>query len=165
MLSGTRCPGSAAEHRSLTGATERGFVMSSTLPRIPFLTLGAARRVADAALQAADERKLKNLTIAIVDPGSALLVLLRQDQSPPGCVEIGIGKARTSVQFRQPTNVWKARLEGGAKWVAAVPGLYPMNGGFPILCEGHVVGGIGVAGATGALDEEIAQLAASIALE
>lgn len=138
--------------------------MSSTLPRKPVLTLCAARGIGDAALQAADQRKLENLTIAIVDHGGALLVLLRQDQSPPGCVEIGIGKARTSAMFRQPTNAWKARLESGAKWVGVVPGIYPMSGGFPIICEGHVVGGIGVAGATGAMDEEVAQFAASIAL-
>lgn len=131
------------------------------LPTKPVLTLAAARNVGDVALQVAAQHGVSSATIVVVDQGGALLLLLRQDQSAPGCVDIGIGKARTAALFRQPTKTFKERLEGGMQWVGIVPGIYPMSGGFPLVFDGHVVGGIGVAGATGAQDDEIAQAAAS----
>lgn len=139
--------------------------MRFELPTKPVLILAAARSVGDLALQAAEQHGVTSITIAIVDHGGALVLLLRQDQSPPGCVDIGIGKARTAALFRQPTKAFKDRLEGGAQWVGVVPGIFPMSGGFPLQFAGHVVGGIGVAGATGALDDEIAQFATSALLD
>lgn len=133
------------------------------LPSKKVLTLAAARRIADAALAAAIARDLNRLVIVVVDDGGRLLFLLRQDDAEPAAVDIGIAKARTASIFHKPTKEWKERLLQGNTWVLGMPNMTPVEGGIPIHAEGRTIGAVGIAGASGALDTEIA-LAALAAL-
>ncbi len=132
------------------------------LPHKPVLTLQLARLMAETALTAANEKDLNRLVVAIADDGGRLICLLRQDDAEPAAVDIGIAKARTAALFKKATKHWKDTLLEGKWWVLGMPNMTPVEGGQPIIVDGHTIGGIGVAGASGALDTEIGTIALSV---
>jgi glc operon protein GlcG len=127
------------------------------------LTLAGARAVAAAA--AAEARKNNaGGAIAVVDDGGNLLYLERLDGTFAAASNIAIGKARSAANFRRDTRVFEDAITNGRTSLIANPELLPLQGGVAILVDGQVVGGIGVAGANSAQqDEEIARLAAAVA--
>jgi uncharacterized protein GlcG (DUF336 family) len=125
------------------------------LPTKRVITLECARKIAEAALAAAVERKLNSLVVAVSDDGGRLICLLRQDDAEPAAVDIAIAKAHTAAIFRKPGKHFKEMLLEGKVWVLGMPNLTPVEGGQPIVVEGRTIGGIGVAGATGVLDTEV----------
>lgn len=128
---------------------------SINLPSKKILTLEAARAIGDVALAEATKRGLKKLVVVVTDDAGRLIFLARQDEAEPAAIEIGIAKARSAAIFQKPTKEWKERLLSGATWVLAMPNLTPVEGGLPILVDGMIVGGVGIAGASGVLDTEI----------
>lgn len=133
-----------------------------SLPTKRVLTLEWARRIADAALAAATQKQLQSLVVVVTDDAGTLLYLARQDGAEPAAVDIGIAKARTAAIFRRPTRHWKETLLEGKLWVLGMPNMTPVEGGQPIVVEGQVVGGLGVAGASGVLDTEIGTAALAV---
>jgi glc operon protein GlcG len=133
-----------------------------SLPTKKVLTLEWARKMADAALAAATQRQLNTLVITVVDDAGVLLYLLRQDGAEPAAVDIGIAKARTAAIFRRPTKHWKDTLLEGKLWVLGMPNMTPVEGGQPIVVDGQTIGGLGIAGASGALDTEIGTIALAV---
>ncbi len=125
------------------------------LPTKKFLTLEAAREIADAALAEAIKRGFNHLVIVVVDDGGRLIFLLRQDEAEPAAVDIGIAKARTAAIFKKATKEWKEKLLAGNQWVLAMPNMTPVEGGIPIVVEERVIGAVGIAGAKGVADTEI----------
>ncbi len=125
------------------------------------LTLAGAKSVAAAA--AAEARKNQaGGAIAVVDDGGNLLYLERLDGTFAAAANIAIGKARSAANFRRDTRVFEDAIRNGRTSLIANPELLPLEGGVAILVDGQVVGGIGVAGANSAQqDEDIAKLAAS----
>jgi glc operon protein GlcG len=70
---------------------------------------------------------------------------------------VSIGKARTSATFKKPTKEFEDIINKGRFTMTALPDFTPLQGGVPILHEGHVIGAIGVSGAkSAAQDEEVA---------
>lgn len=133
-----------------------------SFPTKKVLTLAWGRRLAEAALAAAEERRLEQLVIVVTDDAGTLLYLMRQDGAEPAAVDIGIAKARTAALFRRPTRHWKELLLEGKHWVLAMPNLTPVEGGQPIVVDGQTIGGIGIAGASGVIDTEIGTTALAI---
>lgn len=127
----------------------------AALPSKQVLTLGAAKKIADAAAMEANQRKA-TVVIAVVDDGGNLLVLNRLDDTQVASVEVGIGKARTAAIFRRPSKVFEDQIREGRVAALALPGATPLQGGLPIVSEGHVIGAIGVSGNTPQEDEDIA---------
>ena len=125
------------------------------------LTLAGARVVA--ATAAAEARKDgAGGAIAVVDDGGNLLYLERLDGTFAAAANIAIGKARSAANFRRDTRVFEEAIRNGRTSLVANPELLPLQGGVAILVDGQVVGGVGVAGANSAQqDEEIAKLAAA----
>ena len=136
----------------------------SPLPTRQVLTLEWARALGDAALDAALDRKLDIIVIAIADESGRLMYLLRQDHAEPAAVDIGIAKARTAAIFMKPTKHWKELLLEGKLWVLGMPNMAPIEGGQPIVVNGYTVGGLGIAGASGAVDTEIGTTALAAVL-
>jgi glc operon protein GlcG len=124
------------------------------------LTLAAARAIADAAEQLATRQKL-NVVIAILDEGANLLFLARMDDAPIGSVAVAQKKARTSVVFKSPSSDFEAGLAAGTTALLTLD-ILPFAGGVPLVVDGHVIGAIGVSGATAAQDGEIAQAGAKV---
>ncbi len=125
--------------------------------RKPTLGLDGAKAVMAAAKAEAVRLNAPGGTIAIVDAGGHLILLERLDGTVPATPPIATGKARTAAIFRAPTAKFENIVRQGRTPMMAIEGFTPMQGGIPIVVEGHVVGGIGVSGAASApQDEEIA---------
>ena len=98
----------------------------------------------------------KPVYVATMDASARLVGLVGSDAAPLICADVAQHKAYTSVSMRMPTANFKAMLDsvgpdereiflGHAGHIAA-------DGGFPIVVNGLVVGGIGVSGAGQAED-------------
>jgi glc operon protein GlcG len=120
------------------------------------------------AIAAAEAEAKKNnwaVAIAIVDTGGNLVAFSRIDNTQNASVEIAIGKASTSVDFKRPTKALQdAIAQGGANLrLLAVKSATPLEGGVPIIVDGKIIGGIGVSGVTSAQDAEVAMAGANAA--
>ncbi len=122
----------------------------------PILTLDAARAVM-AAAESDALRKNRTGAIAIVDSGGHLVLLSRLDHTFPAAATVAEDKARSAAIFRKPTRDFEDSIRSGRAALLGVNVLTPLQGGVPIVIDGHVVGAIGVSGAASAQqDDEIA---------
>jgi len=125
------------------------------------LTMDGAKKVAEAAAAFAKSNGAGG-SIAVVDEGGHLLYFVRLDGSFPAGANVSIGKARTSATFKKPTKDFEDIINKGRFTMTALPDFTPLQGGVPIVHDGHVVGAIGVSGAKSAQqDEDIAKAGAA----
>jgi uncharacterized protein GlcG (DUF336 family) len=121
------------------------------------LTLSDVRAIA----QAAEAEALANqwaVTIAIVDDGGHLLWLQRLDGAAPLSAHIGPAKARTAALGRRDSKVYEDMINQGRTSFLSAPTLEGMlEGGVPILVDGHCVGAVGVSGVKSSEDAQIAR--------
>lgn len=121
------------------------------------LTVDGARKVIGAAVAEAKSKNAPGGAIAVVDEGGNLIALERLDGTFAAAANISVGKARTAALFQKPTKVFEDIVNNGRTTMVALSDFTPLQGGVPIVHQGHVVGGIGVSGAASAQqDEEIA---------
>lgn len=110
---------------------------------------------------AAEAEALKNqwaVTIAIVDAGGHLLWLQRLDGAAAVSAAIAPAKARTSALGRRETKVYEDMINGGRTSFLSAPLIDGMlEGGVPILVDGHCVGAVGVSGVKSSEDAQIAR--------
>ena len=120
-------------------------------PYGPPVTTEVARKAASAAL--AEARKNGwTVAAAVVDIGGTLVYFERIDGTQNGSSEIAQEKARTSVMFKRPSKAIEDAVAGGKLNYLRLSGTIPLEGGFPILIDGKVVGAIGVSGASSQQD-------------
>lgn len=100
--------------------------------------------------------------VAVVDASGSLLAFQRFDDSPAGCVDASIGKARTSALYHAPSLKFMQRLAGGETTVLAIPHAVPLGGGFPLTLNGEVVGAVGVSTPKQDIDNQSSEKAASV---
>ena len=132
---------------SLAGAAASFSVVSE-----PALTYDGARLAAEAAGAEAARRGVAPV-ISAVDAGGALMYLVRPDLAQVASVEVTTDKARTSAIYRRPSKDFEDQASGGRPSALHLARAVPLQGGIPIEVDGHVVGAIGVSGATDA-DED-----------
>lgn len=128
------------------------------------LSMEGARRVAEAASAFAHSNGATP-SIAIVDVGGHLLHFVRLDGSFAAAANVSIGKARTSATFRKSTRDFEEIINKGRFTMTALPDFTPLQGGIPIMHEGHVIGAIGVSGAKSAAQDEEVAMAGARAIE
>jgi uncharacterized protein GlcG (DUF336 family) len=89
------------------------------------------------------------MTICVVDVGAQLMSLHRMSDAMAFSVDLAYGKAQTAVRTKQPTHVWQRwfRDGGPTHGVLFPPGFVSVAGGFPLVRDNVVVGGLGVSGA------------------
>ncbi|MCM1970994.1 heme-binding protein [Streptomyces sp. ZAF1911] len=120
------------------------------------LTIDAATRAAQAALDAAEQENQK-VTVAVVDRNGNTIVTLRGDGAGPQSYESAQRKAFTAVSWNAPTSVLAGRLAQTPN-LKDIPGTLFLGGGTPVQADGAPVAGVGVAGApSGDLDEKFAK--------
>lgn len=140
----------AAEAKKDGGANDKNFTTTT------HLTIDAATRAAQAALDAAQKENQK-VTVAVVDRNGNTIVTLRGDGAGPQSYESAQRKAFTAVSWNAPTSVLVGRL-AQAPNLKDIPGTLFLGGGTPVQADGAPVAGIGVAGApSGDLDEKFAK--------
>jgi glc operon protein GlcG len=126
----------------------------------PILTQKEVTRIL-AAGRAEAQQNLWPVTIVVVDDGGHPLSLERLD----GCAAIGAyiatEKARSAALGRRETKVYEDMVNGGRTAFISAPLLTSLEGGVPIVVEGHVVGAVGVSGVKGEQDAQVAKAAAT----
>lgn len=112
-------------------------------------------------LAAAEAHALQNnwaVTIAVADDGGHLQGLLRLDGVAPISAHIAPAKAKTAAMGRRESKVYEEIINNGRTSFLSVPHIEGMlEGGVPILVDGHVVGAVGVSGVKSSEDVLIAQ--------
>jgi len=123
----------------------------------PFLSLADLKRIATAAEAEALAHQWA-VTIAIVDDGGHLLWLQRLDGAPPLSAHIAPAKAHTSALGRRESRVYEEIIKGGRTAFLSVPEIEGMlEGGVPIMVDGHCLGAVGVSGVKSEEDAQIAK--------
>lgn len=134
-------------------------IVKSTAPIVAYgepVSLESARKIASTALAFAVTNQWA-VVIAIVDAGGNLVLFEKMDNTQIGSVEVAIGKAKTANNFKRPTKVFEDVLANGGTGlrVLAIQGVYPIEGGEPIIMNGKIIGAIGVSGMSSTQDEEV----------
>ena len=123
----------------------------------PFLTLSDVKKIA-AAAEAEALAHAWIVTIAIVDDGGHLLWLQRLDSAAPVSAHIAPAKARTAALGRRESRVYEEMINQGRTSFLSVPEIEAMlEGGVPIMVEGHCLGAVGVSGVKSSEDAQIAK--------
>lgn len=132
---------------------------SLTLLKKISLSLDAARKIMAAAETEAEKMGLKGLAIVIVDEGGYVVHSLRMDRALPSSVDIGLAKARAAALLGKPTKFWREMLNNNNLWPLGMPYVVSAEGGLPLIVDDQVIGGIGISGASGLEDRQVADAA------
>ncbi len=98
------------------------------------------------------------VSIAVVDDGGHLLGQIRLDGAAPVSSYIAPEKARTSALGRRESKVYEDVINGGRMSFLSAPMIQGMlEGGVPVIVDGHVVGAVGVSGVKSDQDAQIAR--------
>jgi uncharacterized protein GlcG (DUF336 family) len=122
------------------------------------LTLDDAKKMAEAGAAEAG-RHGWNVVIAICDDGGHLLVLHRLDGVAPISAYIAPEKARSAAMGKRESKVYEDMINQGRTSFLSAPLQGMLEGGVPILVDGHVVGAVGVSGVKSSEDAQIAKAA------
>jgi len=130
----------------------------------PTISAEAAQKIVDAAVAEANTMSVP-ITVVVVDESGVLKAMLRMDGAPLVSVETATNKAYSAAAIGMPPDDFYAAIQADPAAVTEFgtrPGLALIAGGMPVLADGSLAGGVGVAGAmTAAEDRRIAE--ASIA--
>ena len=127
------------------------------------LSISAEDAKKAAALTLAEARKNNwSVAVAVVDPSGNLVYYEKMENTQLGSANISIDKARTAALFKRPTKAFQDALAAGGEGlrILGLQGVTPVEGGFPLLLDGKIVGGIGVSGATSAQDTQCSKAGA-----
>jgi uncharacterized protein GlcG (DUF336 family) len=123
----------------------------------PCLSLADVKKIA-AAAEAEALAHHWAVTISIVDDGGHLLWLQRLDGAAPVSAHIAPAKAHTSAMGRRETKIYEDMINTGRVSFLSAPLIEGMlEGGVPIVVDGHTVGAVGVSGVKSAEDAQIAK--------
>ena len=122
----------------------------------PLLTLEDAKRMA-AAAEAEALNHHWNVVIAICDDGGQLILLHRLDGVAPISSTIAPAKARAAALGKRETKLYEDMINEGRTAFLSAPLDGMLEGGVPIIVDGHVVGAIGVSGVKSSEDAQIAK--------
>jgi uncharacterized protein GlcG (DUF336 family) len=109
---------------------------------------------------AAEAEALKNswaVSIAIADDGGHLLWLQRLDGAAPISAQIAPAKARTAALGRRESKAYEEMINAGRVSFLSAPLEGMLEGGVPIVKDGHVIGAVGVSGVKSTEDVQIAR--------
>jgi uncharacterized protein GlcG (DUF336 family) len=122
-----------------------------------FLELADIKKIA-AAAEAEAIKHAWSVTIAIVDDGGHLLWLQRLDGAAPISAHIAPAKAQTAALGRRESKIYEDMINSGRYSFMSAPELKGLlEGGVPVVKDGHVIGAVGVSGVKSNEDAQIAK--------
>jgi glc operon protein GlcG len=137
-----------------------GAAVNLSVVEVPALTYEGAKVAAEAVAAEAARRGVAPV-VSAVDAGGALMFLVRPDRAQVASVEVTTDKARTAAIYRRPSKDFEDQASNGRPSALHLARAVPLQGGIPIEHDGHVIGAIGVSGATDAPeDNELAMMGA-----
>ena len=140
-----------------------GAAADFSVAEVPALTQEGAKQAVEAIGTEANRRGVAPV-VSAVDAGGALIYLHRPDDAQVASVEVTTDKARTAAIYRRPSKDFEDQAAGGRPSALHLARAVPLQGGEPIVFDGHVIGAVGVSGATSAdEDREIALIGAEAA--
>jgi uncharacterized protein GlcG (DUF336 family) len=128
-----------------------------------------ARRAAEGALAEGRRLGLAALTVAVLDRGGHVIVLMREDDSGNLRADIAVGKARGALGMGQSSRALSERVAQAPHFFAAVAALadgnlIPAAGGVLVRDgNGRITGAIGISGDTPDNDEACAMAGLALA--
>jgi len=110
-----------------------------------------------AAAKAEAKKKGWDVAIAVVNDAGYILQVERVEGTDGQTGDVAVAKARTSALTKRPSKDREDRVKE-RPGMAGFPGnLLAIQGGLPIMYQGHCVGGIGVSGRPSEEDEIVAK--------
>jgi glc operon protein GlcG len=138
-----------------------GAAAEFSVAEVPALTQEGAKLAAEAVGAEARRRGVAPV-VSAVDAGGALFYLHRPDAAQVASVEVTTDKARTAAIYRRPSKDFEDQAANGRPSALHLARAVPLQGGEPIVVDGHVIGAVGVSGATSAdEDRELALIGAA----
>ena len=130
-------------------------------PTTPYgfpISLDAAKKV----MAAAEAEAMKNnwpMAIVILDSTGHPVMLHRLDNTQYGSIRVAEDKAQTALDFRRPSKVFEDLVAQGGLGMSTLGlrGATPIEGGFPIIVDGKIIGAIGASGGTAPQDGQVAK--------
>jgi uncharacterized protein GlcG (DUF336 family) len=123
------------------------------------ITNAAATALIQAARAACGDLGIE-VSIAVTDNAGHLKAFERSDKARFLTAEVAIDKAWTAASFGLATHVWASIIGNSAvAQLAHRPRLVAVGGGYPILVEGQVVGGLGISGGDALQDQQSCEIA------
>jgi uncharacterized protein GlcG (DUF336 family) len=131
------------------GADEATFTVRTITPE-------AAMKAVQAALARCRLEGFQ-VTAAVVDRSGVTQALVRDRFAAPQTVETAQRKAQTSINFKMDTAALDRELQPGrpAAALRGQPNVVAVAGGVVIEASGSLVGGIGVSGAPGPMNDDL----------
>jgi len=118
------------------------------------IDLGDAKKLI-ASAQAEAKKHEWRMACAVVEPTGELVAYEKMDDTQYGSVETSIAKAKAAALYRRPTKAFADALKAGNTGVLSLPGAISIEGGFPIVHGGKLIGGLGCSGAASNQDATV----------
>jgi glc operon protein GlcG len=136
-------------------------------PTTPYgspIGIEAAKKVMAVAEAEAEKNKWA-MAIVILDSTGHVVMLHKLDNTQYGSITAAEDKAHTALNFRRPSKVFQDLVAQGGIGMRTLGlrGAVPIEGGFPIIVDGKIIGAIGVSGAAGDQDAQVAKTGADAA--
>ena len=118
-----------------------------------------AKKMIDAGMAEAEKQGLR-MVIAVADASGNLVAFGRMDNAMLASIQIAMDKAYTAAYGMLPTQIWRSIVQSGN-----IPPLFiherftAFPGGFPIIKDNQIFGGIGSSGATAYGDTSVSRAA------
>jgi len=130
-------------------------------PTMPYgspISLDAAKKVM-AAAEAEATRNNWAMAIVILDSTGHTVMLHKMDNTQYGSIRVAEDKADTALDFRRPSKVFEDLVAQGGLGLRTLGlrGATPIEGGFPIIVDGKVIGAIGASGGAAPQDGQVAK--------
>ncbi len=152
--------------RSLLFVLMFALCASSALAQMPNpygapVSVENAKKATAAAIAEAQKNKW-NMAVAITDTAGDLVYFEKMDGTQTGSVNVAIDKARSAALYKRPSKVFQDVVASGGAGlrILGLRGATPVDGGFPLVMDGKIVGAIGVSGAAGDQDAQCAKAGA-----
>jgi uncharacterized protein GlcG (DUF336 family) len=136
--------------------------MSVTKASVRGINLAQASKIVDATLAAAREKKLRPMTIAVLDAGGDLVAFKREDHTGIRRFQVAFGKAFGALVMNRSSRAVGAIGANNPLFIqslVAVTGgqMVPTPGGVLVKnAEGYIVGAVGSSGDEAHEDEAVA---------
>lgn len=138
-------------------------ITQNILENIKFqkLTLARAKIIIDKAEKEANKINVP-MVITVVDEGGNLIAQHRMDNALIASIDISLSKAYTSLALKMSTEELSQLVLPGKSLYGIINNskYCAFGGGIPIICNGNIIGAVGVSG--GSVDEDVHVAKASI---